>query len=273
MALCISIVTPSLDQGHFLEETIRSVLSQEGDFFLDYQILDGGSKDNSLEIISKYEKLIENGLWPTRCRGIRYRWSSEPDNGQAAAINKGFSHAEGEVFGWLNSDDVYLPDALKRVATQDWSQIEFGYGRGVWISRRGVDLQEYPVYCPSRGGLFFQCTLCQPAVFFARRAYLELGPLSESFQSVFDYEYWLRAVCNRKRFKRIPFVLAKSRMHYQNKTLASQSLGSHEVDHLLAEYYGKRPIGSMRRFIYSRYVDIPSKKVVRQLHMALEITQ
>jgi glycosyltransferase involved in cell wall biosynthesis len=108
----VSIVTPSFNQGVFIEETIASVLSQQGDFYLDYIIMDGGSTDDSVEIIKKYDRLLREGSWPVACRGIAYRWTSGKDAGQADAINKGFAIAAGEILGWLNSDDTYLPGAV-----------------------------------------------------------------------------------------------------------------------------------------------------------------
>ena len=85
----ISIVTPSYNQGEFLEETLVSVLSQEGDFFLDYLVIDGASTDGSQEIIRRYADLLEKDEWPIRCRGIRFRWISEPDNGQVRCPDEG----------------------------------------------------------------------------------------------------------------------------------------------------------------------------------------
>jgi len=91
----VSIVTPSYNQGTFIRETIESVLRQEGDFNLDYIVVDGGSTDNSVDIIRRYGALVDEGKWPIRCRGIRYRWASEGDKGQSDAIIKGFGMAEG----------------------------------------------------------------------------------------------------------------------------------------------------------------------------------
>ena len=98
----ISIITPSFNQGKYLEQTILSVLDQKYPN-LEYIIIDGGSNDNSVEIIKKYE------------HRLKY-WVSEKDNGQANAINKGLSHCTGEIICWLNSDDYYLPDTLKKIS-------------------------------------------------------------------------------------------------------------------------------------------------------------
>lgn len=97
----ISIVTPSLNQGQYLEQTILSVIGQNYPN-LEYIIIDGGSTDNSIEIIKKYD------------REIKY-WISEPDKGQSCAINKGFQIATGEILAWLNSDDIYMPGILNSV--------------------------------------------------------------------------------------------------------------------------------------------------------------
>jgi glycosyltransferase involved in cell wall biosynthesis len=97
-----SIVTPSYNQGQYLEKAILSVIEQDYPN-LEYIIIDGGSTDNSLEIIKKYEKHLAY-------------WVSEKDRGQSHAINKGFERASGDLFGWLNSDDYFAPDALKTVA-------------------------------------------------------------------------------------------------------------------------------------------------------------
>ena len=111
----ITVVTPSFNQGEFLAETMESVLSQAGNFIIDYIIVDGGSTDNSVAILKHYDELLQNGEWPTACQKISYRWLSENDKGQTDALKKGFVMAKGEILAWLNSDDTYLPGTVQTV--------------------------------------------------------------------------------------------------------------------------------------------------------------
>lgn len=232
----ISIVTPSYNQSEFIAETIESVISQEGNFYLDYIIMDGGSRDGSVEIIIKYERLLQEGSWPVKCLGLSYRWFSVPDGGQADAINKGFSIAEGEILAWLNSDDIYCPSALERVVKIDWRWTDFCYGKGMWINREGDDITEYPTYPPNMHSLSITCTLCQPSVFLKKETYVMLGELRTNYDLVFDYEYWLRAVHARKTFQYIPSILAKSRMYVDNKTCSMIATGEKERKNLFSQY-------------------------------------
>ncbi|HYA12953.1 MAG TPA: glycosyltransferase, partial [Syntrophales bacterium] len=138
-SIVFSIVTPSYNQGEFLSETIESVISQEGDFLIDYIIVDGGSTDNSVAIIRHYDALLQKGEWRISCRGITFRWHSEVDQGQTDALMKGFSVAKGEILAWLNSDDTYLPGALQAVAGFFRDQPDTGlmYGDALYCDRRG----------------------------------------------------------------------------------------------------------------------------------------
>src|SRR5262249_27220870 len=113
----ISIVTPSFNHARFIERTLCSVLGQDGNFDLEYLVIDGGSTDGTLDILKKYQD--------------RLTWTSEPDDGQSDAINKGLHRATGEVVGWLNSDDVLYPGALERVVAvfRDQPSVEWLHGR------------------------------------------------------------------------------------------------------------------------------------------------
>src|SRR5262249_31920156 len=111
----LSIVTPSYNQAEFVGETIESVLGQEGDFELEYFVMDGGATEGSVEVIRRYAELVEGGRWTPRCRRLVMRWASAPDDGQAAAINAGLRQATGDVLAYINSDDLYFPGAFARV--------------------------------------------------------------------------------------------------------------------------------------------------------------
>jgi len=201
-----SIVTPSLNQGEFIEETIRSVLLQ-GYPNLEYIIIDGGSTDNSVEIIKKYEP------W------LAY-WVSEPDRGQAHAINKGFGKSSGEMLGWLNADDCLLPASLTKVAEVAEVHLSAGaFVGGVYLrDSDGIFREAHP------RGLNYDDLIdwssngfCQPSCFFRRWAWETCGPLDESLDLVFDFGLWLK-ISRRHPFMRVPEVLSTALWHAGAKT-------------------------------------------------------
>lgn len=99
----------------FIAETIESIISQAGDFDLEYIIQDGGSTDQSISIIKSYEQKISNGTWPKKCNSIDFKWFSEKDTGMYDAINKGFAKATGDIYAWLNADDLYEKDSFQTI--------------------------------------------------------------------------------------------------------------------------------------------------------------
>ena len=257
----VSIITPSYNQGGFIAETIESVISQKGSFYIDYIIIDACSTDDSVEIIKKYERLLRDGKWLIKCRGINYRWISEKDKGQSDGINKGFKMAAGKLLGWLNSDDLYAPDALQQIVSQDWSKTDFCYGKGVWINKFGREISFYPTFSPNKYSLKFHCTLCQPAVFFKRDSYERLGEISVNYDLVLDYEYWLRAVFNDFKFLFVDTVLAKSRMYQENKSISRAIPGSRERDSLLKDYYSGKTLNAFLLFFWRKAVDSKTIKM------------
>ncbi len=111
-----SIVTPSFNSERFIAETIESVLSQKGDFEIEYVIVDSASSDNTIPIIKRYQALLHEGQYTIKCKGVTLKYVSEKDNGMYDAINQGFSMASGDVYAWINSDDIYLPGAFDVIA-------------------------------------------------------------------------------------------------------------------------------------------------------------
>jgi glycosyltransferase involved in cell wall biosynthesis len=261
----ISIVTPSYNQGEFIAETIESVISQVGDFYIDYIVVDACSTDNSLAIIRNYERLLREDEWKVNCLGINYRWICEKDNGQADGINKGFTMATGSVFGWLNSDDLYCAGAFQKVIKIDWRKTDFCYGQGMWINKRGDELGFYPTFTPNKYSLSLQCTLCQPTVFFSRETYNKLGEISVSYNFALDYEYWLKGVFAGMKFSRIPLLIAKSRMYKENKTLSYPTIANRERKALLERYYSSKSLNKFLLFIWKTVIEENTIKMNAQV--------
>jgi glycosyltransferase involved in cell wall biosynthesis len=183
----ISIVTPSLDQARFLERAVASVLSQRGDFELEYLVMDGGSTDGSAEILRRHAD--------------RLAYRIEKDAGQASAVNAGLRAATGDVLGWLNSDDLLYPGALERVAAAFRARpgLAWLHGRCEIVDehdrpiRRWVSAYKH-FRCRrySRRALLVENFVSQMTVFWRRAAMERVGLLDESMRFGFDYEYWLR---------------------------------------------------------------------------------
>ena len=205
----ISIITPSFNQGEYIEETIRSVLLQ-GYPDLEYIIIDGGSTDASVDIIKKYEK------WLTY-------WVSEPDKGQSHAINKGFAKASGEIYAYINSDDFYCPGAFSTAAPIFAKNGEPHLVAGECVVFNGDIVKR--VFKPSWPGSLsyflektYSSTFAQPASFWSRKIYQKIEGLDESLHYCFDREFFLKMGLEGI----IPFLISKRiaffREHSDSKT-------------------------------------------------------
>lgn len=198
----ISIVTPSFNQGKFLEETIRSVLLQ-GYPDIEYLVIDGGSKDQSVEIIRRYER------WLTF-------WVSEPDAGQSAAINKGWNRATGKILAYLNADDTYCPDAFAAVATA--APAGLLYGNCYVIDEHSTRLRRRVVGRVRLANvLAWSPSIPQPGMFLSHEALSAVGPLDVNLHYTMDYELCLR-VMQKFPATYIPSFLANMRGHASAKT-------------------------------------------------------
>lgn len=221
----ISIVTPSYNQGQFLEETILSVLNQDYPN-LEYIIIDGGSTDNSVDIIKKYEDRLAY-------------WVSEPDKGMTDALNKGFRRATGEIFNWINSDDYFLPGAFHAVVDAFSSgngQLGFVYGDCRHIRADGTILEDRKMNDFDAGILRYGRNLfAQPASFFHRRVIDEIDLLNEALPYAMDYEFWIRAYEAGFTFKKIDECLAAFRFHGGSKTVGGWSKQKEEYEQVMLD--------------------------------------
>lgn len=199
----ISIITPSFNQGQYIEETILSIIGQ-GYPNLEYIIIDGGSTDDTVGVIKKYEHRIS-------------KWVSEKDKGQSDAINKGLKMATGDIVAWLNSDDVYTPGTLHAVAsafnTNPKAGIVYGDVESFFADGR-TELWENHFDAKD---FFKRVSIHQPAVFWKRQLHDTYGYIDESFYYLMDYDFWARIFFNVPSV-RINKTLARFRIHDSAKT-------------------------------------------------------
>jgi len=256
----ISIVTPSFNQGNFIEETIISVISQEGNFYLEYFIMDGGSTDQTVEIMKKYDNLLKDGKWPLKCKGIQYKWVSEKDKGQSDAINKGLLKASGDIIGWINSDDFYFPNTFSVVMKHfiEYPEYDFIYGDGDVINNNG-DIQwewrsrayDFEVlksynFCENQ----FNNYIMQQATFWRRRVHDHIGLLDITLHYAMDYEYWIRAGAKGLRMHHLPFKFGTFRMIEGTKSLSSPLVFWPDAMEIFRRYNGAT---AMKPFLEQYY--------------------
>ena len=256
----ISIVTPSYNQGQFVEETIRSVLLQ-GYPDLEYIIMDGGSTDGSVEIIRKYQP------W------LAY-WVSEPDQGQADAINKGWQRSQGEIVTWINSDDTYCPGAVGTAAQYlaAHPEVDLIYGGCNCIGPNdevlGV-LQAWPF--DLRRALTGRNLIPQSSAFYRRSALDQAGDLDVDLRYWMDYDLWVRMLQHGCTFEGVPMILSNCRLHDEAKTVADKLPMAYELKLVLDRLYeSDRPAGvrKWRGRGYSTYHRLVGERYYRMGDMA-----
>lgn len=208
----ISIVTPSFNQGEYLEETIHSVLEQNYPN-LQYIIIDGGSSDQSVSIIKKYEKYIDF-------------WVSEKDKGQSDAINKGFLRCDGHIFNWLCSDDYYEKDTLDAVAkcyVEQNAKVICGDIRYINNESSHNKVYKGTQYYPEVSKCIGNSINIQPSTFFDKERLDKIFPLNTSLHYAMDQEFWIRYLLSygNKNITSIDKVLTNFRIHENSKTSKS----------------------------------------------------
>jgi glycosyltransferase involved in cell wall biosynthesis len=227
----ISIVTPSYNQGGFIEETIRSILLQNYPN-IEYIIIDGGSTDETVEVIKKYDKWISY-------------WVSEPDNGQSHAINKGLTKCTGTVFNWLNSDDYYTPDALKVVGANFFKTGCYALiGHVKNFSSLSDDAEDvsskdlvYRTRLRSIEETVAYANLVQPGTFFDLATIKALGGIHEECHFMMDAELWLKFLFTYgiEKVEKVDDILVNFRFHADSKTISQNKNQNQEKLFLLTE--------------------------------------
>jgi glycosyltransferase involved in cell wall biosynthesis len=253
----VTIVTPSYNQAGFLEETIRTVLLQNYPN-LEYIVMDGGSKDGSVEIIRKYEKHLSY-------------WTSEKDGGASDAIARGFARGTGSIMAFLNSDDPYLPGALHAVVRtfHDRPQCDVVFGNTYWTDPTGnvlAERRQTPFW--SAGYLYGGADMQQPSTFWKRDLYLKAGGMDPAFTFAFDTDLFCRFIACQAKFRHVRQFLSCYRIHPESKSSTLMDRRAQELarirsvhlQHGFHSLYGRlmRNLGRVHRgFWYTMQGDLP----------------
>lgn len=264
----ISIITPSYNQGIFIEETILSVIGQNYPN-LEYIIIDGGSTDDTVEIIKKYEKHL-------------HYWISEKDGGQSNAINKGFEIASGDILAWLNSDDIYLPGTLSHIAgLVDIGEPGIYFGNCIHFRETDngvISSGSNLVGAHKYNNLNYTDYIIQPSTFWTKQAWGKAGKLREDLHFGFDWEWFLRAKQLAIPFYPLSKCLSMYRFHDAHKTGTGGNRRQQELctiyymyDTTAADLYRKLIKESLSLKSYKNRLLIWSLKLFKQPHTYADV--
>lgn len=253
----VSIITPSFNQARYLEATIQSVLSQDYPR-IEYIIVDGGSTDGSVEIIKKNSSQL---AW----------WVSEKDRGQTDAINKGFAHAGGGIFAWLNSDDTYEPRSVGQAVKYflDHPDVGMLYADCNYINESGRVIGRFPAAQTSlpllrRGYVHIP----QQTTFFRADLWKQVGPLDPSFYFAMDYDLWTRIAAQAEMIYLQGQVFANFRIHTSGKTIAADDRcwpemlrvhyrdGGSVLAPIVAKYYIRKLLAPFWAWMFKRRLGV-----------------
>ena len=259
----VSVITPSYNQARFLERTIRSVLHQ-GYSNLEYIVIDGGSTDGSVDVIRRYADRLAF-------------WVSEPDRGQANAVNKGMARVTGDVVGWVNSDDFYYPGAIHAAvdAFATDPTIGFVYGRGNRVDERDELIEPFEFTRP-----FHVHTLSygvdyilQPTVFMRRGALAAVDPIDPTLHWTLDWDLWIR-LGRTFPARMIDHLTAASREYAATKTSKGGFDRMEEIQRIVRRHTGDDvSVGYLNYLMFTLLDALPPSRVPAQARMAAAIHQ
>jgi glycosyltransferase involved in cell wall biosynthesis len=223
----VSIITPTYNQAQFIRATLDSVRDQDYPH-IEHLVIDGGSTDGTQAILAAYDGAI--------------RWISEPDRGQGDAINKGFRMASGDIFAWLNSDDLYVtPHAVRTIVEffEQNPQIAFVYGDCLALNEHDENygIRTHVKQVNAHDLIHGVDSIVQPAAFWRASLWQACGELDISLRYTLDYEYWMRAAL-RYEFRYVPVLLAKERLYANAKTFSGDLERIHELESIALRHGG-----------------------------------
>ena len=254
----ISIVTPSFRQGHFIERTLRSVLSQKYPK-LEYFVQDGGSQDNTIDILKAYT-------------GKLLGWKSEKDSGQSQAINLGFANTTGEIMAWLNSDDLLLPGTLAIVADyfSKHPEVDVIYGNRLLVDENDMEIGRWILPGHDSDVLTWVDYIPQETMFWRRSIWDKVGGnIDESFRFAMDWDLLVRFREAGANFAHIPRFLGAFRIHEQQKTSAAiNEIGYQEMDRIRGRLLGRVP---SRKEIRNKVIPFMFKHIVVDVFYRIKI--
>jgi len=256
----VSIVTASYNRGNYIEDTIKSVILQDYPN-IEYIVVDGGSTDNTIDILKRYEG--------------RLRWISEKDEGTEDAINKGLNIARGEIFGWLNSDDTYLPGAITKIVIflNESPEVKMVYGKGYFTDLYGNRIGNYPTEPFNLKRLAISNYICHPAAFVRKDAFREVGGYSLNLRHATDHDLWIR-IAQRYKVAYLPELLATFRIHEYSKSIFEESIlkGYRESLQLVMKYFNWAPASRVFTYCYHLIKSKMPARIARIRPIVLFIT-
>jgi glycosyltransferase involved in cell wall biosynthesis len=251
-----SIVVPSLNQCKYLTSCLDSILDQHGEN-VEILLYDGGSTDGSVDVIERYAKKLDY-------------WQARPDGGQAAALKEGFSRATGDIFGWLNSDDILMPGALAKVRAyfKRHSDVQVVFGDAVWIdgegkvikAKREIDF-DWDIFT------YVYNYLPQPSTFFRQSAYFQVGEIDPTLRGTMDYDLWHK-FAQRGSIEHIPSFLSGIRDHPDTKTNRIFDIFMEEYRVLQARYAQPEKAASRAVHLWQKFRRI-SKRLLKGSYRSL----
>ena len=248
----VTIVTPSFNQARFLEATIESVLTQDYPR-IEYLVLDGGSTDGSVDILRKHGPRLA-------------AWSSEPDEGQTDAINRGFAMANGDILAYLNSDDIYFPGAVSAAVGYLRAHPEIGmvHGAAHYIDEGGQAVARFPSARTGHRDLRRGAPrIAQQAAFFRTSAWKMVGPLDPTFHYAMDYDLWIR-ISAVTPLAFVPSLWAGFRLHGESK---SMTVARQCWPEMMRVHF--RDGGSVLSILYAKYLVRRAVEPIMPLRMSL----